>query len=213
MTTRSTGLASQATVNLADIRQNWSQTRSRFTKTRGAPSITLDNALAPDFITLISLISEIYRDYGDEMEPVRQFHLHRETPYTKGHTSSVSYTRISRHIVSPVSSDPITTKWESIIVKRPRKSILEQETYALVSFITELRVRTHAPLREHPNIGQLRGVAWDFEDEEATIPRPLLLEELAPQGTLDNFWVNWSFVRLKFKSKLDLARISLRVYE
>ncbi|KAI0502867.1 hypothetical protein F5B22DRAFT_652647 [Xylaria bambusicola] len=206
MTTRSTGLGSQATVNLADIRRNWSQSRSRFTQTRGAPRITPDNALAPDFITLISLISEIYRQYGDEMEPVRQFHRHKEIQYTKGHTSSVSHTRISRHVVSAVSSNPIITKWENIIVKRPRERILEPETYALVSFITELRVRTHAPLREHPNIGQLRGVAWDFEDEEATIPRPLFLEELAPQGTLDKFWVNWDFVRLKFKSKLDLAR-------
>jgi serine/threonine protein kinase len=64
----------------------------------------------------------------------------------------------------------------------------------------------HDPLRAHQSIAKFRGVGWDFEDEEATIPRPLLLEELAPQGSLDNFWVKWSFVKLTFKSKLDLCR-------
>ncbi|KAI0429703.1 hypothetical protein F5Y09DRAFT_342358 [Xylaria sp. FL1042] len=207
MTTEQTTLAPpQATVSLADIRQTYSQTRLQFTKTRGVPRITREGGIAPDFITLTCLISEIYRSYGDELEPVRQFHPSRETPYSKGHTSSVSHTQISRHATSVVSRDATTTVSEGIIIKRPRKSILEQETYALVSFITELRVRTHAPLREHPNIARLRGVGWDFEDEEATIPRPLLLEELAPQGALDNFWARWNFVRLKFESKLDLAR-------
>ncbi|KAI3343008.1 hypothetical protein F4824DRAFT_510307 [Ustulina deusta] len=129
------------------------------------------------------------------MEPVRQFHPSRETPYSKGHTSSVSHTRISRKAASAVSRNATSAIYQDvIIIKRPRKSILEQETYALVSFITELRVRTHAPLREHPNIAQLRGVGWDFEDEAATIPRPLLLEELAPQGALNNFWARWNFV-------------------
>ncbi|KAI1345647.1 hypothetical protein F5Y01DRAFT_320549 [Xylaria sp. FL0043] len=207
MTTEQTTLAPpQATVSLADIRQTYSQTRLQFTKTRGVPRITREGGIAPDFITLTCLISKIYRTYGDELEPVRQFHPSRETPYSKGHTSSVSHTQISRHATSVVSRDATTTVSEGIIIKRPRKSILEQQTYALVSFITELRVRTHAPLREHPNIARLRGVGWDFEDEEATIPRPLLLEELAPQGALDNFCVRWNFVRLKFESKLDLAR-------
>ncbi|GAW20369.1 hypothetical protein ANO14919_098740 [Xylariales sp. No.14919] len=208
MTTQRTSQAPrQATVSLADIRQTYSQTRLRFTKTRGVQRITREGGIEPDFITLICLVSEIYRSYGDELEPVRQFHPSRETPYSQGHTSSVSHTKISRHITIAVSRDDATTTIsEGIIIKRPRKSILEQDTYALVSFITELRVRTHAPLKEHPNIAQLRGVGWDFEDEEATIPRPLLLEELAPQGSLDNFWARWNFVRLKFKSKLDLAR-------
>ncbi|RWA06951.1 hypothetical protein EKO27_g8151 [Xylaria grammica] len=208
MTTQRTSQAPrQATVSLADIRQTYSQTRLRFTKTRGVQRITREGGIAPDFVTLICLVSEIYRSYGDKLEPVRQFHPSRETPYSQGHTSSVSHTKISRHITSVVSRDDATTTIsEGIIIKRPRKSILEQETYALVSFITELRVRTHAPLKEHPNIAQLRGVGWDFEDEEATIPRPLLLEELAPQGALDNFWARWNFIRLKFKSKLDLAR-------
>ncbi|KAI0442783.1 hypothetical protein F4803DRAFT_349416 [Xylaria telfairii] len=207
MTTQQTTLApSQAIVSLADIRQTYSQTRLNFTRTQGVPRITREGGIAPDFITLTCLISEIYRSYGDELEPVRQFHPSRETPYSKGHTSSVSHAQISRHAASVVSRDATTTISEGIIIKRPRKSILEQETYALVSFITELRVRTHAPLRDHPNIAQLRGVGWDFEDEEATNPRPLLLEELAPQGALDNFWARWDFVRLKFKSKLDLAR-------
>ncbi|KAI1335948.1 hypothetical protein F5Y15DRAFT_408851 [Xylariaceae sp. FL0016] len=206
-TTRHSTLApSGGTVSLADIRQTISQTRVNFTRLRGVPRVTRDKAPAPDFITLICLISEIYRSYGDDLGPVQQFHPSRETQYNRGHTSSVSHTQISRHAASMVSQSTTTTRSEGIIVKRPRQSIFEEKSYALVSFITELRIRTHPPLKDHPNIARLRGVGWDFEDEEATVPRPLLLEELAPQGALDNFWVKWDFVRLNFKSKLDLAR-------
>jgi serine/threonine protein kinase len=33
-----------------------------------------------------------------------------------------------------------------------------------------------------------------------------MLEELAPQGALDNFWEKWHFIRLSFESSLDLSR-------
>ncbi|KAI1129158.1 hypothetical protein F5Y10DRAFT_291400 [Nemania abortiva] len=210
MTTQQTSVAPpRSTVSLIDMRQTFSQTRPRFTKTRGVPKITREGEIEPDFITLISLISETYRSLGNELEPVRQFHPSRETLYSKGHTSSVSHTEILRHVLASKESHggKLTREIsEDIIIKRPRKNILEPETYALISFITELRVRTNRCLREHPNIAQLRGVGWDFEDEESTIPRPLLLEELAPQGSLANFWARWNFVRLNYKSKLDLAR-------
>lgn len=204
--TSTTRLAPQGTVNLTDFRNSVSQNRVNFTRLRGTPRLSPDKGPPPDFITLIALISEIYRTYGERLVFVQQFHPNRETQYNKGHTSSVSHTNISRHGASMITRGATGTFSEGIIVKRPRESVLEETSYALVSFITELRIRTHAPLREHPNIAQFRGVGWDFEDEEATIPRPLLLEELAPQGALDNFWDKWNFVRLSFKSSLDLSR-------
>ncbi|CAI4215793.1 unnamed protein product [Parascedosporium putredinis] len=60
----------------------------------------------------------------------------------------------------------------------------------------------HTSLVSHTRVG----VGWDFEDDEATIPRPILLEEFAPQGALDSFWKNWSFVRLSFKANLEFCR-------
>jgi serine/threonine protein kinase len=198
--------APQGSVNLVDLRYSVSQTRTNFTRLRGKLEPNRDKGPEADFITLICLICEIYRNYGDELAPVRQLHPSREKQYNKGATSTVSHTRISRNSESRIARGTTSTKSELLIVKRPRKSILERQSYALISFMTELRVRTHPPLRAHPNIAQFRGVGWDFEDEAATIPRPLLLEELAPQGALDNFWENWKFVQMNFQSKLDMCR-------
>ncbi len=193
-------------VSVVDLRYSMSEARTNFTRTRGRLWPNRDKGTAADFITLICLICEIYRNYGDELASVRQLHPSREKRYNKGATSTVSHTRISRDSTSRIARGMATTESELLIVKRPRESILQEQSYALISFITELRVRTHPPLRAHPNIAQFRGVGWDFEDEAATIPRPLLLEELAPQGALDNFWENWNFVQMNFKSKLDMCR-------
>lgn len=193
----------QGSVNLLDLRYSISQARTNFTRVRGA---NRDRGTAADFITLVCLICEIYRNNGDELASVGQFHPSREKQYNKGHTSTVSHTEVSRNSASRIARGTTSTNSEVLIVKRPRESILEEKSYALISFITELRVRTHPPLRAHPNIARFRGVGWDFEDEDATIPRPLLLEELAPQGALDNFWKKWKFVQMNFKSKLDMCR-------
>jgi serine/threonine protein kinase len=173
---------------------------------RGDLSRLRDKEPKADFITLISLICEIYRAYGDELAPVRHTHPNNETKYNTGHTSTVSHTRILNHGASRVTRGTTSAESEFIIVKRPRQSVLEEQSYALTSFITELRIRTHPPLKQHPNIARFRGVRWDFEDEEATTPRPLLLEELAPQGALDQFWKKWKFVKMNFKSKLDMCQ-------
>lgn len=202
----------QGAVNLSDIRFSVSETRTNLTRLRGNTRPSTEKGPVADFITLICLISEIYRKYGEVLAPIRQYHPGRETQYNRGHTSSVSHTRIWRHGTGetldsqPLSLEEGPSPFETIIVKRPRESVSKENSHALNSFITELRIRTHPSLRDHPNIASFRGVGWDFEDAEARIPRPLLLEELAPQSSLDNFWKKWHFVSLSFRSKLDLCR-------
>ncbi|KAI3337493.1 hypothetical protein HD806DRAFT_543120 [Xylariaceae sp. AK1471] len=192
-------------INLSDLRYSISQTRSNFTRLRGHSRQLGQDEQQADFITLIYLIYETYRLSGDQLAPIQQFHPSREQRYNQGHTSTISHIEFPRDDASTARGKDIVPP-EYLIVKRPRQSILETQSSALVSFITELRIRTHEPLRAHQSIAKFRGVGWDFEDEEATIPRPLLLEELAPQGSLDHFWVKWNFVSMTFKSKLDLCR-------
>ncbi|KAH8588298.1 kinase-like domain-containing protein [Bisporella sp. PMI_857] len=204
--TTNTSFAPQGSVNLVDLRYSITQTRTNFTRLRENFSRAQGNEPLPDFITLTSLICDIYRRHGDDLAPICQIQSSEETQYNKGHTSTVSHTKIPGLRASKVSDDTLNTQSQTLIVKRPRQSILEEQSYALISFITELRIRTHPPLRDHPSIARFHGICWDFEDEEATIPRPLLLEELAPQGALDNFWQRWNFVRMNFKPKLDMCR-------
>jgi hypothetical protein len=171
--TTTTKLAPQGFVNQADLRYPISQTRKNFTRNLSVARFeSRDQGPGPDFLTLISLVYEIYRTYGDGLVPIRQFHPSRETEYNQGHTSKVSHAQISRQGALLHSYQKGVMASEGLIVKRPRQSILGDRSDALISFNTELRIHTHPPLREHRNIAKLRRVGWDFEDNTATIPRP-----------------------------------------
>ncbi|KAF6807634.1 hypothetical protein CSOJ01_08075 [Colletotrichum sojae] len=199
--------APQGSVNLSDFRNSVSQTRANFTTVlKPAGRSTSTAAPKPDLITFVSLACEVYQAQNDDLVPVQQYPSTLETYQGKGHTSLVTHAQVAISAPSGVGPGTIRSYTEGIVIKRPRRSILEEKTDdALVSFITELRIRSHEALRSHPSIAFFRGVGWDFEDEEATIPRPIILEEFAPQGALDNFWRNWKFVSLNFKAKLNFC--------
>lgn len=186
-----TSLAPQGSTNLDDLRQAVSQTRATFTRLRAVPERSHENdGPTPDFITFISLACEIYQARSDELVPVQQYPSVLETYQGKGHTSLVTHAQIDLSTPSSWSRGAFESYSEGIVIKRPRQSILENKSDGINSFINELRIRSHISLRHHPNIARLRGIGWDFEDEDATIPRPIILEEFAPQGALDNFWRN-----------------------
>lgn len=207
LTETRTSLAPQGSVNLNDLRQAVSQTRANFTRLTTVPERSRENdGPAPDFITFISLACEIYQAHSDDLVPVQQYSSVLETYQGKGHTSLVTHAQVALSAPSSLSRGAFGWYSEGIVIKRPRHSILENKADGLNSFITELRIRSHVSLKSHTNIARLRGIGWDFEDEDATIPRPILLEEFAPQGALDNFWRNWKFVSMSFESKLDFCR-------
>ncbi|TKW55992.1 Triple functional domain protein [Colletotrichum tanaceti] len=206
-TTTRTRLAPQGSVNLNDLRLSVSQSRANFTRVRArAGRSTSNKGPKADFLTFVSLTCEIYQSQGDDLVPIQHYPSVLETYQGKGHTSLVTHAQVA--LAAPSNFSRGTMGWysEGIVIKRPRHSILEERADGLNSFITELHIRSHAPLESHPNIARLRGVGWDFEDEDATIPRPILLEEFAPQGDLNNFWKNWTFVKMSFKAKLDFCR-------
>ncbi|KAH6665351.1 kinase-like domain-containing protein [Plectosphaerella plurivora] len=206
-TTSRTRPMPQANVNIDDLRTSFLNTRNNFTRTKaGFQRTGSSSGPRPDFITFVSLACEIYRAPDHNFVPIAHYSSLVETVQGKGHTSLVTQASVNLKGPSSAALGSIDTYQDHVIIKRPRHNILEDHSDHLISFITELRVRSHSPLSSHPNIARLRGVGWDFEDEDATIPRPILLEELAPQGALDNFWKNWSFVKLNFKEKLQFCR-------
>ncbi|RYP36004.1 hypothetical protein DL767_003571 [Monosporascus sp. MG133] len=197
----------RGSVSLRDFSNSMAGARATFTQVRDATKRRADDSgPKPDFITFVSLASEIYQAQDDDLIPVQQYQPALETYQGKGHTSLVTHADISRNAPSAYARGAISSFSEGVVIKRPRDIKLEKSSSGLVSFITELRIRFHPTLRTHPHIARLRGVGWGFEDEDATIPQPILLEEFAPQGALDSFWKNWNFVRMTFKSKLEFCR-------
>ncbi|KAK0644254.1 kinase-like domain-containing protein [Cercophora newfieldiana] len=200
-------LQPQGSVSLSDFRNSMARARATFTQVRNATKQSADDATPkPDFITFVSLVSEAYQAHHDDLIPVQQYKPSLETFQGKGHTSLVTHAAVMRSAPSTFARGVVSSFSEGVVIKRPRDIKLGKSSSGLTSFITELRIRLHPTLRAHPHIARLRGIGWDFQDEDATIPRPILLEEFAPLGALDNFWKNWNFVRMTFKSKLEFCR-------
>jgi serine/threonine protein kinase len=198
----------QGTVNLREVRHAISGTRSTFTRVRTRrndhPTAEQTGSQA-DFVTLVSLVCNIYQNSEHDLIPVQQFHPDAERHEDGGHTCIVSQRAISTSAASKYKRGATDSLAEDIVVKRTRQSVLEPQSSGLKSLINELSIRTHPPIRNHPNIVKFKGIAWDFEDDEATKPRPLLLEELAPQRSLEGFWTKYKFVRMTFQSNIELC--------
>lgn len=193
-------------INIGYSERLASQTRSNFTKMGpGVQHLGDSIDLKPDFITFVSLACEIYQARDHNFVPMTHYSSKLETHEGMGHTSLVSQKEVARYAPSVLRVGSSRSFIDRIILKRPRRSIWRENPGELLSFVTELRIRSHAVLRKHPNIAQLRGVGWDFENEAATDPRPVLLEELAEQGSLNSFWCKLSFVQLSFKVKLEFC--------
>jgi len=176
------------------------------TRVRGEPSNSgAQSQRGIDFLDLVSLICDIYQNYMGDLIPMQQFHPSWESEEDAGNTCVVT----SRSISSPTPSSTVRGERkifeEKIIVKRTKKGIFGTQGPALRSLVSELRIRSHPPLRSHPNIVDLKGVAWDFENDDETKPRPLLVEEFAPHRSLETFWDTQNLVRMPFKVKASLC--------
>jgi len=202
------GRGATGAFNLARLRTIAPRQTMTLVRSTSTQAVTTSEPL--DFLALVSIVCEIYRSYEGALIPVQHFHRSAEKDEGSGHTCIVSRRAISTPTPSKVTRGLTKTTEEDIIVKRTLKSTLAPNSDALKSLIAELRIRAHPPLRLHPNIVNLKGVAVDFEDDEATRPRFLLLEELASERSVEHFWTNVDLVRMPFSTKaglcLDIAR-------
>ncbi|KAK8093790.1 ankyrin [Apiospora hydei] len=199
---------SQGTTDLSDVRFSFLNSRRTFTNVRTRAGSHRDEGHVgqqADFITLVSLICNIYREFGNDLVPLKQFHPDAERREDHGHTCVVSQRAVLITSASNVTRGETHALAEDIVVKRTKESIHRPNSSGLRSLLNELRIRTHPPVRDHPNVSKFKGIAWDFEDDEAARPRPLLLEELAPQRSLERFWKDYDLVRMAFMAKTDLC--------
>lgn len=80
----------------------------------------------------------------------------------------------------------------------PNKSLVEK----LEAILLELRVLSHPPLRNHPNIVQLMGVAWQGDAQDQNMKWPVLIVDYADKGSLLD--VLESGPGLDFETKMSL---------
>ncbi len=195
--------SSLGAIDLTELHQSTTIGYRTFTVTRTSQD---DHSIwNHDFLTLISLICDLYRVYKGELLAMQPFQHGLETFESSGNSCIVTRRAVTVSMPSNTRRGQTLNSKENIVVKRVHQGVLERDSPALKSFITELRVRAHPPLRTHPNIVDLRGVAWDFEDDEREKPRPLLLEELASEGSLGKFSKEKNLTRMPFQVKADLA--------
>ena len=193
-------------IDLTDLQYSTTRARTALTTINASNSSSrLTGHETYDFLTLISLISNLYRAYEGELITMKHLHQGPETYENSGLSCIVHRRAVETSIPSNLIRGQVIKGEENIAVKREKQGIFGGNISVLKSFITELRVRAHPPLRAHPNIVELKGVAWDFEDEERTKPRPLLLEELALEGSLEKFWTDANLTRMPFKRKAGLS--------
>jgi serine/threonine protein kinase len=63
----------------------------------------------------------------------------------------------------------------------------EARSLYMKRLVTELRVMSHPPLRDHPNIASLLGLIWHCDESYGFPVLPILVMEYSPLGTLNNF--------------------------
>jgi serine/threonine protein kinase len=81
----------------------------------------------------------------------------------------------------------------------------EARSLYMKTLITELRVMSHPPLRDHPNIASLLGLTWHCDESYEFSVLPILVLEYSPLGTLNNFLNKHLSLALKKQLCLDVA--------
>lgn len=100
------------------------------------------------------------------------------------------------------------SKGDAIVLKRPKLAYNSRgrfsEPHVIENITQELRVLSHPYLRQHPNILDLFGIAWEVESEGSLFDIwPVLPTEYAEFGTLEDY-LAWEVSR-DYKTKLQLC--------
>ncbi|KAI0968999.1 kinase-like protein [Xylaria arbuscula] len=189
-------------LNMSRQRKNMTRTRTNIHST--STSSSRDHL---DFLDLVSLICDIYQTSLLELIPMQQFHPAWENEEDMGNSCIVTSRSISSSTPSGTIRGETRTEGSKVIVKRTKKGIWQLQQYAAIhDLVTELRVRSHAPLRNNPYIVNLKGIAWDFENDDEEKPKPLLVEEFAPHRSLETFWERNNLRRMPFRIKASLCK-------
>jgi serine/threonine protein kinase len=158
-----------------------------------------------DLLTLVTLITNIYQNHSKELIEIQHFNQNPEVFESRGASSDVTRRTLKVLVNSRLERGSVQTKQENVIVKRARMYTgSDEDRYR--TLISEIRVRMHDPLRSHPNIADLKGVSWGFDETSTDTPRPrpFFLEEFAGEGSLKRLW-NANNLRLTtFEAKVTI---------
>src|SRR5271156_1929758 len=123
-----------------------------------------------DFLALMTAIAELYSQEG-----ILEMQCRRGTgkPLAHGAVSEVS--RIYAAVTKPstVVSHQVKRRNHVVVLKKSEAKLFlpsgqHNDTSAIRSFISEIRILSHKPVREHPNIIKLLGIHWDYFETVGT---------------------------------------------
>lgn len=117
-----------------------------------------------DFLALMTAISELY-----SQEDILEMQCRRETgkPLAQGAVFEVSSIFAAVTRPSTVSSYKVKRQKHVVVLKKPETKLFlpngqHNDVSAIRSFISEIRILSHKPIRQHPNIVKLLGIHWDY---------------------------------------------------
>jgi hypothetical protein len=117
-----------------------------------------------DFLALITAIAELYSQEDVlEMQGRRELGKH----LGRGAVSEVSTIYAAFTRPSVIISNRIKKGRRVVVIKQSESKLFlpngqRNNTSAIKSFISEIRILSHKELRYHPNIVKILGIHWDY---------------------------------------------------
>ncbi|KAL2132010.1 hypothetical protein VTI74DRAFT_4316 [Chaetomium olivicolor] len=133
-----------------------------------------------DFLALMTAVADLYSQDGVlEMQVRNDNNVGRHIG--RGAVSAVSSVFAAVTRPSVVTSHQVKQRKHVVVLKKSAARLFlpdggQGDADALCGFISEIRILSHKPLREHPNIIKILGVNWELE---SGYPEPFLLLERA----------------------------------
>ncbi|RYO93293.1 hypothetical protein DL764_008012 [Monosporascus ibericus] len=137
-----------------------------------------------DFIALMTAVAELYSQDGVlemQIRDGRNVGKH----IGSGAVSGVSSVFAAVNRPSTVVSHQVKVRKNVVVLKKSTFKLFlpnggHNDEDVIRGFISEIRILSHRPLRDHPNIIKILGVHWDFESA-----KPLVLLERASTDLAD----------------------------
>jgi serine/threonine protein kinase len=161
-----------------------------------------------DFASFIMFMSSMFSESNHAVHYHSPSTVLLSPPLDSGLSFEVSRFRIPRDRDRiRINKDTVLRKGDDIIYKRPLIKLANTgrilEENILKAVILEVRILSHEPIRKHPHIVRLLGIAWD-RDRHSSLMMPTLVVEYGNQGTLSEYMINAGPLSLRCRLQLAL---------
>lgn len=123
----------------------------------------------PDFLDILTAAAELY--HQDEVLPMQQLDGLEKLDIGSGAVFQVTSVEADHISPSHLLADGVSTREVPIILKRSPLELFEENGIppddkdvqnGAASFLMELRILSHPPLRNHPNVVSIKGLGWEY---------------------------------------------------